>query len=601
VLQRVPNSGGTQITLSDDTVTVGRYGESLVFKNTEMIIADDRNGANGAAVNLTVNIDTFVGYFEVPFLGGSTGAAYSIKLNGTVSSEGYTMYLSPYLSNQYFNDNITDGNTNDYFSDSTVVPMLNITANNFTLGVGVGLQPVDVNNADVTFFADPYQITGLDGKELQTVGNTKINNVGDLTVVIFDENHKADGTFFNVGDVQISLYKYSNTEFQVKFQDPNQPGKSTQLLNFRDCDSITIEQATYADQLKAEEMLMGDPKFDSENETEEEKNLAMMDYRYQMDVNRYYEMFSDFDDELNVEEEVVVEESLNNNVAENVVVDENSNNENIDENNGGENSNIWLDGLHDRLENFAENHPNIVNKIENIMDNDGFLGIGSGILIDNNFDGVNIEGAFDKIGQIDNYLKDILDGKYSEVMKSLKDVLENASDYNKSVLKDFANNIFENIVHKNNDYNSENIFVSAKEREEAKNENTMDENYQQKQDENNLAFEDFSDDAKNSLVEENQTEEVSAKKDDSLDAINLKDIFDALDSSSLSGKDGENFAENNASSNNVTHNISEDSLQIDLAEYSLEHAIKSDASVGDDSAEKLHQQNKKSNSNLGGY
>jgi hypothetical protein len=348
-------------------------------------------------------------------------------------------------------------------------------------------------------------------------------------------------------------------------------------------------------------MLMGDPKFSSENETEEEKNLAMMDYRYQMDVNRYYEMFSMFDDGNNVEEEVVVEESLNNNVAENVVVDENSNNENIDENNGGENSNIWLDGLHDRLENFAENHPNIVNKIENIMDNDGFLGIGSGILIDNNFDGVNIEGAFDKIGQIDNYLKDILDGKYSEVMKSLKDVLENASDYNKSVLKDFANNIFENIVHKNNDYNSENIFVSAKEREESKNENTMDENYQQKQDENNLAFEDFSDDAKNSLVEENQTEEVSAKKDDSLDAINLKDIFDALDSSSLSGKDGENFAENNASSNNVTHNISEDSLQIDLAEYSLEHAIKSDASVGDDSAEKLHQQNKKSNSNLGGY
>jgi hypothetical protein len=65
VLQRVPNSGGTQITLSDDTVTVGRYGESLVFKNTEMIIADDRNGANGAAVNLTVNIDNFVGYFKV--------------------------------------------------------------------------------------------------------------------------------------------------------------------------------------------------------------------------------------------------------------------------------------------------------------------------------------------------------------------------------------------------------------------------------------------------------------------------------------------------------------------------------------------------------
>ena len=103
-------------------------------------------------------------------------------------------------------------------------------------------------------------------------------------------------------------------------------------------------------------------------------------------------------------------------------------------------------------------------------------------------------------------------------------------------------------------------------------------------------------------MEENQTEEVSAKKDDSKEEINLKDIFDALDSSSLSGKDVKDSAENHASYNNdVTHNISEDSLQIDLAEYSLEHAIKSDMHVGDDSAEKLNQQNKKSNSNLGGY
>jgi hypothetical protein len=55
-----------------------------------------------------------------------------------------------------------------------------------------------------------------------------------------------------------------------------------------------------------------------------------------------------------------------------------------------------------------------------------------------------------------------------------------------------------------------------------------------------------------------------------------QDIFDVLDSNSLNNKDEANSLENNANSNsnNVTHNISEDSLNVDLAEYNPFEYIK---------------------------